>query len=145
MVHFCLALRDSESPSLSSAPHKLDPIIIAAILWGHEGFGKSILIHIDTHDHNIITDSLFLISEIQTIGIWIGIRIGFLSNTSLIIVNHNSQQAPQLRNVTNASQEAILNSFTPSTLSAHLLAEIVSRRIMPHTSCHVFLRLYCPP
>ena len=38
---------DSGSRSPSSALHELYPIIIAAILWGHEWSGKSILIHSD--------------------------------------------------------------------------------------------------
>lgn len=38
---------DSESHSPSSALHELYPIIIAAILWGHEWSRKSILIHSD--------------------------------------------------------------------------------------------------
>uniref|UniRef100_UPI003AAD8AB9 uncharacterized protein n=1 Tax=Centroberyx gerrardi TaxID=166262 RepID=UPI003AAD8AB9 len=38
---------DSESRSPSSALHELYPIVIAAILWGHEWSRKSILIHSD--------------------------------------------------------------------------------------------------
>lgn len=38
---------DSESPSPSSALFELYPILIAAIIWGHEWSRKSILIHSD--------------------------------------------------------------------------------------------------
>ncbi|KAI2666821.1 hypothetical protein H4Q32_026527 [Labeo rohita] len=132
-----------QSDSPSSTLFEIYPVIIAAILWGHEWSKHIILIH---SDNSAVVDIInkgrsrsptimqfvrrltlisaqnqFLIRathipEVQDLGS----RLRHTSHASSTVFCYHLQLNPRLEDLSHASREAILNGLAPSTLSAYL-------------------------
>ncbi|KAL0148448.1 hypothetical protein M9458_056258 [Cirrhinus mrigala] len=132
-----------QSDSPSSTLFEIYPVIIAAILWGHEWSKHIILIH---SDNSAVVDIInkgrsrsptimqfirrltlisaqnqFLIRaahipEVQDLGS----RLRRTSHASSTVFCYHLQLNPHLEDLSHASREAILDGLAPSTLSAYL-------------------------
>ncbi|XP_067451991.1 uncharacterized protein [Thunnus thynnus] len=126
---------EMSSLSPSSALYELYPIIIAALLWGHEWSSKVILIHSDNlRTIHIInkgcSQSLDIMKFIRRLTL-ISAQHQFIIRTahvpgykntiagSLSCFSFRKKIKYQLRHLVNMSQQVILNSLAPSTLSSY--------------------------
>ncbi|KAI2646043.1 enzymatic polyprotein [Labeo rohita] len=103
-----------QSDSPSSTLFEIYPVIIAAILWGHEWSKHIILIH---SDNSAVVD---IINKGRAQVQDLGSRLRHTSHASSTIFCYHLQLNPRLEDLSHASREAILDGLAPSTLSAYL-------------------------